>query len=74
MHKNILDKFDAAGVEIMSPHYYALRDGNASTVPNVRQIALMYRRYFASVMCRAEMQQNNQQHVLYEAIAKLAES
>lgn len=35
LHKNILEKFDAAGIEIMSPHYYALRDGNASTVPSV---------------------------------------
>ena len=35
LHKNILDKFDAAGVEIMSPHYYSMRDGNASTVPSV---------------------------------------
>lgn len=35
LHRNILDKFNAAGVEIMSPHYYALRDGNASTIPNV---------------------------------------
>jgi len=35
LHKNILDKFDAAGVEIMSPHYYSLRDGNPSTVPSV---------------------------------------
>jgi small-conductance mechanosensitive channel len=35
LHKNILGKFDAAGVEIMSPHYYALRDGNASAVPSI---------------------------------------
>jgi small-conductance mechanosensitive channel len=35
LHKNILEKFDAAGVEIMSPHYYALRDGNASVVPSI---------------------------------------
>jgi small-conductance mechanosensitive channel len=35
LHKNILDKFDAAGVEIMSPHYFALRDGNAAAVPSV---------------------------------------
>lgn len=35
LHKNILEKFDAAGVEIMSPHYYAVRDGNATTVPAV---------------------------------------
>jgi len=35
LHRNILEKFDAAGVEIMSPHYYAVRDGNATTVPSV---------------------------------------
>ena len=35
LHKNILEKFDAAGVEIMSPHYYAVRDGNATTVPAI---------------------------------------
>ncbi|MGC2164976.1 MAG: mechanosensitive ion channel domain-containing protein [Gallionella sp.] len=35
LHKNIQDKFDAAGVEIMSPHYYAMRDGNPTTVPSV---------------------------------------
>jgi small-conductance mechanosensitive channel len=35
LHKNILEQFDAAGVEIMSPHYYAMRDGNATTVPSV---------------------------------------
>ncbi|WP_316811190.1 mechanosensitive ion channel family protein [Pedobacter heparinus] len=33
IHKNIHIAFDAAGVEIMSPHYQAIRDGNASTVP-----------------------------------------
>lgn len=32
IHKNIHISFDAAGVEIMSPHYQAIRDGNASTV------------------------------------------
>jgi small-conductance mechanosensitive channel len=35
LHKNILEKFDAAGVEIMSPHYYAMRDGNQTTVPSI---------------------------------------
>ena len=35
LHKQIQEKFDAAGVEIMSPHYMTLRDGNASTVPSV---------------------------------------
>lgn len=33
LHANIQDKFNAAGVEIMSPHYRAVRDGNASTIP-----------------------------------------
>ena len=32
LHANILDKFNAAGVEIMSPHYRAMRDGNETTV------------------------------------------
>lgn len=32
IHKQIHIAFDAAGVEIMSPHYQAIRDGNASTV------------------------------------------
>jgi small-conductance mechanosensitive channel len=30
---NIQDKFNAAGVEIMSPSFYALRDGNPVTIP-----------------------------------------
>jgi hypothetical protein len=33
LHQNIQDKFNEAGVEIMSPHYSALRDGNATTIP-----------------------------------------
>lgn len=33
LHQNIQDKFNEAGVEIMSPHYKALRDGNATTIP-----------------------------------------
>jgi small-conductance mechanosensitive channel len=32
LHKAIRDAFDAAGVEIMSPHYASLRDGSRSTV------------------------------------------
>jgi len=32
LHKNIHVDFDAAGIEIMSPHYQAIRDGNASTI------------------------------------------
>lgn len=33
LHKNIQDKFNEAGVEIMSPHYGAHRDGNQSAIP-----------------------------------------
>ena len=34
IHKNILDVFNTAGVEILSPQYIAARDGNLTTVPN----------------------------------------
>lgn len=33
LHRNIQDKFNEAGVEIMSPHYEALRDGNHIAIP-----------------------------------------
>lgn len=33
LHQNIQDKFNEAGVEIMSPAYHALRDGNTVTIP-----------------------------------------
>ena len=33
LHARIQDAFYAAGVEIMSPHYTALRDGNAIAIP-----------------------------------------
>ena len=33
LHQNIQDYFDKAGVEILSPHYTAFRNGNASTIP-----------------------------------------
>ena len=33
LHQNIQDKFNEAGVEIMSPHYTALRDGQQTTIP-----------------------------------------
>ncbi len=32
LHQNIQDQFNAAGVEIMSPHYRAERDGNQTTI------------------------------------------
>jgi len=34
LHRNIQDKFNEAGVEIMSPHYTALRDGNRIQIPD----------------------------------------
>jgi len=36
LHAGIQDAFAAAGVEIMSPSYRALRDGNATTIPGSR--------------------------------------
>lgn len=33
LHQNIQEKFNEGGVEIMSPHYSALRDGNQTTIP-----------------------------------------
>jgi len=34
LHQNLQDKFNEAGVEIMSPHYYAVRDGNSIQIPD----------------------------------------
>jgi small-conductance mechanosensitive channel len=33
LHANIQDSFNRAGIEIMSPNYFALRDGNTVTIP-----------------------------------------
>lgn len=33
LYQNIQDKFNEAGIEIMSPHYMAVRDGNETTIP-----------------------------------------
>jgi small-conductance mechanosensitive channel len=33
LHQNIQNKFNEAGVEIMSPHYTQVRDGNQATIP-----------------------------------------
>jgi small-conductance mechanosensitive channel len=33
LHQHIQDKFNEAGVEINSPHYASLRDGNLTTIP-----------------------------------------
>ena len=34
LRQNIQDTFNEAGVEIMSPHYAQIRDGNHTTIPN----------------------------------------
>jgi small-conductance mechanosensitive channel len=34
LHQNIQDSCNEAGIEILSPHYGALRDGNPSTIPS----------------------------------------
>jgi small-conductance mechanosensitive channel len=34
LHQHIQDKFYEAGVEIMSPHYTSVRDGNATAIPD----------------------------------------
>ncbi len=34
LHQNIQDRFNEAGVEIMSAHYSSLRDGNRKTIPD----------------------------------------
>lgn len=36
LHQNIQDKFNEEGIEIMSPHYMAVRDGNETTVQSPR--------------------------------------
>lgn len=33
LHCNIQDCFNEAGIEILSPHYRAVRDGNMITIP-----------------------------------------
>ena len=33
LHQTIQDKLNEAGIEIMSPHYMAVRDGNETTIP-----------------------------------------
>lgn len=35
LHQNIQDTFNEAGVEIMSPHYRGVRDGNETTMPSI---------------------------------------
>ena len=37
LHQNIQDAFNEGGVEIMSPHYASLRDGNTVTIPEAHR-------------------------------------
>ena len=37
LYQNIQDKFASASVEIMSPHYMAVRDGNEAAVPRSKK-------------------------------------
>ncbi len=37
LHSNIQDSFNRAGIEIMSPNYFALRDGNTVTIPEAHR-------------------------------------
>jgi len=37
LHANILDVFNEAGIEIMSPHYQAERDGTSSTIASIEK-------------------------------------
>lgn len=39
LHAAIQDAFNEAGVEIMSPQYHALRDGNSTTIPDAHKPA-----------------------------------
>ncbi len=39
LHQNIQDCFNEAGVEIMSPHYSSLRDGNETSIPSANRPA-----------------------------------
>lgn len=34
LHQNIQDKCNEVGIEILSPHYYSIRDGNHNTIPD----------------------------------------
>ena len=33
LNEQIIDKLHEAGIELLSPHYYAQRDGSESTIP-----------------------------------------
>ena len=45
LHQNIQDAFNEGGVEILSPHYYQLRDGNATSIPGPQAAQAAPRRF-----------------------------
>ena len=49
LHQNIQDAFNEAGVEIMSPHFAALRDGNTIAIPEDRRKGPETRKFEARV-------------------------
>lgn len=53
LHTSILDRFHEAGIEIMSPHYSAVRDGNHAAIPTAG-LPAGYRPPAFSVLWRRE--------------------
>jgi small-conductance mechanosensitive channel len=46
LHQNIQDSFNEGGIEILSPHYMQLRDGNTTTIPSDVEAAKVAPRRF----------------------------
>ena len=57
LHAKIQDEFYAAGVEIMSPHFTALRDGNAIAIPATFRGAAYHAPAFRVQEARSEEQE-----------------
>lgn len=54
LHRHIHEQFNAAGVEIMSPMYLAVRDGNTPTLPPTRGLAPVSPPLSAVAMAKAD--------------------
>jgi small-conductance mechanosensitive channel len=61
LHEAIQDAFNLAGVEIMSPAYHALRDGNMVTIPDGSRAAFQPHAFVVSAGANAE-KVGGQQH------------
>ena len=55
LHANIQEAFNEAGVEIMSPNYFALRDGNQATTPRQHCRPIMWLRRSECVTRRGDV-------------------